>query len=128
MYLYVSLLHFAVLIAFFPQMTCHDLTEQSFVCPPVCLVVYYCHFKLLALKISANRLRKIHIMLGGDGETFSEIKYHENAIQTSQTFTFDPERIGRYLKIWLDASEYLTICEIEVFGRQGKQYICIKLF
>ena len=69
----------------------------------------------------AGRLREVHIEVSTDGQTYDEIVDHPAAIGASKAFDFTPPLpSGRYLKIRLDANEYLTLCEVEVFGDGGK--------
>ena len=67
-----------------------------------------------------ERLKKLHIEIGSSKENLTKIMYHENEIGYNATFPFDTQPVGRYVKLWIEIEEYLTVCELEVYDNHGR--------
>ena len=70
--------------------------------------------------LSAERLTYVHIELGSTLDSLTEIFYQRQTVTTSLTAAFDGSFSGQFLKIWIEATDYLTICEIEVYAEESK--------
>lgn len=62
---------------------------------------------------------RIVLEIGYDLNNFTEVWSFNGAVglnfQAEITFPVN----GRFVKFWLDATEYLSACEIEVYGEDG---------
>ena len=69
---------------------------------------------------SAERLSNVHVEIGLQITNLTEIVYHNDVVNPDVTFEFDPSICARYVKVWIEKKEFLTICEIEVYGSACK--------
>lgn len=73
------------------------------------------------LLLSAQRLSNVHVEIGLSEDNMTEIAYHNDPVGHDITFVLNSTMYGRYAMIWLEkAKEYLTICELEVYGFESK--------
>ena len=83
-------------------------------------------FDFVAIKYNLSsevRLSKLHVEVGLLRENLTEILFYADAVGTDITFSFEPALCGRFVKIWIEKKDYLTICEIEIYGSTGKTEI-----
>ncbi|XP_053386572.1 SCO-spondin-like [Mercenaria mercenaria] len=64
-----------------------------------------------------ERLHDVEILIGDDLSNLQTVARHKAAIGADCTFQFDSPVSGRYVKVQLDATEYLTICELELYSK-----------
>lgn len=63
----------------------------------------------------AERLNNVHIELGLSNDSMTEIFYQENAVAETLLVGFDGSHSGQFIKVWIETTDYLTICELEVY-------------
>jgi hypothetical protein len=69
----------------------------------------------LILFISAERLHDLVIQIGNTLTGLTTVFNHTGAIGATCTILFDRPHQGRYVKLYIEGTEYLTICELEVY-------------
>ena len=76
-------------------------------------VMVACFFLKL---FSVDRLENLSIQFG-DTQTPPEIKFFRGVLPEHYYIRFDTPYTGRYLRLFMSKREYLTICELELYGR-----------
>ena len=84
---------------------------QLFVLMKVC--EYKCIFVSFCL---ADRLEDLSIQFGST-TTPPEISFYSGTFPLVDTIEFDQPYTGRYLRLSMKKTEFLTICELELYGR-----------
>ena len=70
---------------------------------------------LLKTRYPANRLENLSIRFG-QTPTPPEIEFYEGVFPASDYNRFEMAYTGRYLRLQMSKREYLTVCEIELYG------------
>ncbi|XP_060567409.1 fucolectin-6-like [Ruditapes philippinarum] len=76
----------------------------------------------------SNRLREVELYIGLKTETYKQYGFHEGVVGPTYTFQLENVALGRWVRITTIPSviDYLTLCEVQVFGYVNFQYFDIK--
>lgn len=75
-----------------------------------------------------ERLDNVHIELGPSLDSLTEIYYQEDAVEEDLNVGLDGSYSGQFVKIWIETTDYLTICEVEVYAEESMRLILYKQF
>ena len=64
-------------------------------------------------------MSQVHIEIGKLEDNLTEIFYYPNRVEDEITFTLETVVFGRFVNIWLEKTEHLTICEVEIYCNEG---------
>ncbi|XP_045179905.2 fucolectin-5-like [Mercenaria mercenaria] len=64
----------------------------------------------------SERLHHLVVKIGNDMSNLQTAFNHTNAVGADCTVIFDTPRRGRYVRLQIEATEYLTVCELEVYS------------
>ena len=64
-------------------------------------------------------MSQVHIEIGKLEDNLTEIFYYPTRVEDEITFTLETVFFGRFVKIWLEKTEHLTICEVEIYCNEG---------
>ncbi|XP_045202041.2 fucolectin-1-like [Mercenaria mercenaria] len=67
-----------------------------------------------------GRLHDLVVYIGDDINSLALVARRTEPVGATYTFDFDEGVRGRYVKLQIEANEFLTICELEVFGCNQK--------
>ncbi|XP_060608049.1 uncharacterized protein LOC132760157 isoform X2 [Ruditapes philippinarum] len=98
---------------------CTSTSKEAFPWAIIDLEHTYTLFYLyLANRINCcpDRLHNLKIYVGESETSFELVHSREEVIGESCTVNFNPSVQGRYVKLQIEATEYLTICELEVYA------------
>jgi len=70
------------------------------------------------LDCCADRLLPLRIQVSADSTTWSQCAYVSGTGQPGQVYTIACADNGRYVRISLDQTNYLTLCEVEVWANK----------
>lgn len=74
---------------------------------------------LVYLFFAEERLRNIHIEFGENLAELRGIYFHSGPVSDVLNITFPKPYTGQVMKLWIDANDYFTICEIEIYGKSS---------
>ncbi|XP_060567410.1 fucolectin-like [Ruditapes philippinarum] len=76
----------------------------------------------------SNRLREVELYIGLKTETYKIYGFHEGVVGPTYTFQLENTVLGRWVRITRIPSviDYLSLCEVQVFGYDNFQYFDIK--
>lgn len=66
-----------------------------------------------------DRLKDLTIEFGSAVEKLTRVWVHRGVVPFVKNITFNQTYTGQYFRFSMNAFQYLTICEIEVYGKLG---------